>query len=210
MGRTRKTLVALSAGLVGVLIMAGVAAASRGSEHAPAPAVAPHARHLDDATSSSAASTTLATGVSTTLDPERANPEPGDDNGVDAVGATGSTTVDDHGHDAVDEPSTTMPDETSTSMPDDTSTSMPDETSTTLAPINDGPRTFVVAGGSVTVDIEGRVLSLVSVTPNPGVEVKDQKTESDRIEVEFRGPDGDSRVRVRIDNGRLRIETGDN
>jgi hypothetical protein len=208
MGRTRKTLVALSAGLVGVLIMAGVAAASRGSEHAPG--VAHSVRH-DDVTSSSVVSTTLATGVSTTLDPEHANPEPGDDNGVDAGGATGGGAVDDHGHDAVaDDTSTTIAGDTTTSMPDEASTSMPDETSTTLAPIDNGMRTFVVAGGTVTVDIENGVLTLVSVTPNPGVEVKDQKTESDRVEVEFRGPDGDSRVRVRIDNGRLRLETGDN
>ena len=206
MGRTRKTIVAISAGLVGVLIMAGVAAASRGSEHASVRAQ--EVLHRDDATSSSVDSTTLAPGSSTSTEPEHARPEPGDDNGHDAAGAAG----DDTSSTLADGTSTSMPgDNTFTSMPDDnTSTSLPDETSTTVAPISDGVRTFTVAGGTVTVDIESGVLSLVSVTPNPGVEVKDQRSESDRVEVEFRGPDGDSRVQVRIDEGRLEIETGDN
>ena len=207
MGRTRKTIVALSAGLVGVLIMAGVAAASRGS--AP-PAnvfrasgrVVHAARHHDDVTPSSMDTTTIAPDVSSTSEPEHAQPEPGDDNGNDAADEETTTTV-------AGNPTTTTVDETSTSVPDETSTSVPDEPSTTVAPVANGQRTFTVAGGTVVVDVEGQTLSLVSVTPNAGVEIKDQQVEPDRIEVDFRGPSGDSRVRVRFEDGQLRAETGD-
>jgi hypothetical protein len=194
MGRTRKTIVAISAGLVAVLVMAGVAAASRGSEHQSR---GRQARVEDNSTStpSSAVSTTDDDGVTTSS-------EPGDDNGNDT-----STSFDDHGNDT-----STSFDETTTSIPDDdTSTSMPDDnTSTTLAPIDSGERSFTVSGGTVVVNIaEDGSLTLVSVTPNAGVEVKEQRAEGDEVRVEFRGPDGDSRVRVRFDDGRLRIETRD-
>jgi hypothetical protein len=206
MGRTRKTIVAISAGLVSVLIMAGVAAASRGSSDQPG---AQQLRVEDSSTSSlstgtpssdvspsSGVSTTDGTGVTTSS-------EPGDDNGVEP-----STTFDDNGNDT----STTFDDDTSTTFPDDTSSSVPDDnTSTTLPPVDAGERTFTVAGGTVVVDVhEDHSLTLVSVTPNRGVEVNDQREEGDEVRVEFRGPDGDSRVRVRFDEGRLRIETGDN
>jgi hypothetical protein len=200
MGRTRKTIVAISAGLVSVLIMAGVAAASRGSSDQSS---GRQARVEDNSTStpSSGVDTTDGTGVTTSS-------EPGDDNGVDTP-----TTFDDNDTSTTfgDDTSTTF-DDTSTTFPDDTSTSVPDDnTSTTLAPVETGERTFTVAGGTVVVDVHAdHSLTLVSVTPNDGVEIKDQREEGDEVRVEFRGPDGDSRVRVRFDEGRLRIETRDN
>ena len=62
----------------------------------------------------------------------------------------------------------------------------------------------------MTVDIENGVLSLVSATPNAGFAIDKSEARSDRVEVEFRGNDTESRVRVRIDGGQLRVETGDN
>jgi hypothetical protein len=62
----------------------------------------------------------------------------------------------------------------------------------------------------VTVDIENGVLSLVSATPNAGFTIDKSEARSDRVEVEFRNNDTESRVRVRIDGGRLRVETRDN
>ena len=68
-----------------------------------------------------------------------------------------------------------------------------------------------MSGGTVVVDIRvDGSLALVSVAPNPGFEVDRSEASADEVRVEFEGPDGDSRVRVRIDDGRLRIETGDN
>ena len=192
MGGTRKTIVAISAGLVSVLIMAGVAAASRGSNDAnPVRPVG-----VEDNSTSTSSTSTPSSGVTTTNAPGVTTVEPGDDNGVDTPtsfadnGNDTSTTIDDHG--------------------DDTSTTF-DDPSTTVAPIVTGERTFTGAGGTVVVNVNAdHSRPLVSVTPNAGVEVKDQRAEGDEVRVEFRGPDGDSRVRIRFDEGGLRIETGDN
>jgi len=51
-----------------------------------------------------------------------------------------------------------------------------------LAGIPDGVRTFTVTGGTVTVDVEGGVLSLVSATPNAGfaIDKSESRSESGR------------------------------
>ena len=194
MGHPPKTIAAIAAGLAGVLGMAGVAAAAHGSDnaatHASSTTTSSHHQRRNDATST----TVALPGATTTSEPEHVRPEPGDD----------------HGNDANDNEANDNDEATTTTFPGDTTTSMPEETTTSMPGIPNGMQSFTVAGGTVTVDIENGVLSLVTVTPNPGVSVKDQRAESDRVEVEFRGPDGDSRVRVRTDEGQLRIETGDN
>ena len=73
--------------------------------------------------------------------------------------------------------------------------------------VPNGVQSFTVAGGTVIVDVENGVLSLVSATPNAGFTIDKSEARSDRVEVEFRGNDTDSRVRVRIDGGRLHVET---
>jgi hypothetical protein len=109
--------------------------------------------------------------------------------------------VDPAGHDANDDHGN---DNTSTSV-------LGNHPPTTFAPaIPNGVQTFTVAGGTVTVDIENGVLSLVSVTPNAGFAIDKSEARSDRVQVEFRGNNTESRVRVRIDGGRLRVETRDN
>jgi len=176
--------------------MAGVAAASRGSDSGSNNDRL--VRIEDDSTStpSSGVVTTLPPGVSTTS-------EPGNDNDDT------STSLPD------DNTSTSVPDDnTSTSLPDDhTSTSLPDDDapSTTLPPVTSGERTFTVAGGTVVVNLhDDRSLTLVSVTPSAGFEVDRAEASADEVRVEFEGPDGESRVRVRFDEGRLRVETRDN
>jgi hypothetical protein len=215
MAHPRRTIVAVAAGLAGVLGMAGVAAAAHGSSTRsslkPTTESGHHHRQRGKA------STTTLPGVSTSSEPEHATPEPGDDNGVDVTApavlkpssdVTGEPEPgDDNG---VDNTTTSVPDETSTTLPDETSTTLPDETTTSMPGIPNGMQTFTVSGGTVTVDVENGVLSLVSATPNPGFTVDKSEVESDRVEVEFKGADVDSRVRVRIEDGQLRVEDGDN
>ncbi len=199
--------------------MAGVAAASRGSNDSGRPV------RVEDSTSSTPSTATRSSDVVTTNPPttfddhgnDGVGHDVGDDHGNDGVGTP--TTFDDHGNDNAVGTPTTFDDHGNDGVGhdvdddhgDDTSTSMPDDTSTTLAPIVTGERTFTVAGGTVVVNVNAdRSLTLVSVTPNAGVSVKDQRSDADEVRVEFRGPDGDSQVRVRFDEGQLRIETGDN
>jgi hypothetical protein len=226
MHRSRRSIVISAVALAGVLGMAGVAAAARGGGSAP---------KLEDNSASTTASTTAnavddttagtAARVTTATQPEHARPEPGDNNGVDPVGH------DANGGHSNDGPSISLPaDTTSSSLPDDhgadpaghdanddhgndhASTSLPDQTTSapTGAAIPNGVQTFTVAGGTVTVDVENGALSLASATPNAGFAIDKSEVQSDRVEVEFRSNDTDSRVRVRIDGGRLRVETGDN
>ena len=134
-----------------------------------------------------------------------------DDHGNDATVSSPATTIppgalpDDHGVDPVGH------DANDDHGDDNTSTSVPgDHPPTTIAPaIPNGVQTFSVAGGTVTVDIENGVLSLVNATPNPGFAIDKSEVRSDRVEVEFRGNDTESRVRLRNDGGQLRVETRD-
>ena len=67
--------------------------------------------------------------------------------------------------------------------------------------------TYTSAGGSITVSWSGTAFTLGSVTAAEGysAEVKDSRW--DRVRVEFKGDDGDSRIEVRIsdDDGSLRV-----
>jgi hypothetical protein len=230
MHRSRKSIATVAAALAGVLAMAGVAAAAHGSSKAKTDTgTSGHhqRRHHGNPTTTAVAAGTVAT----TTEAQHATPEPGDDSGVDPVGAAAANAkastapgsastpeaADDNGQDPAGHDANEAneanddngEDATTTTVEGATPTSMPDETTTTAAPIPDGLQTFTVTGGTVTVDVEGGVLSLVSATPNPGFVVDKSEARPDRVEVEFNGNDTQSRVRVRIDGGRLRVETGD-
>jgi len=197
MHRSRKSIAAIAVAGAGVLAMAGVATAAHGS---PKPKTSTSAtksatvvhhqtRHGHGATGAGA----VASAAKKRVVVSPVTPETGDDSG------TVSTGHDDSGDDDV----------TTTTVEGATTTSMPEETTTTVPGIPNGMQTFTVAGGTVVVDIEDGVLSLVSATPNPGFEIEKSEVRPDRVEVEFRGNDTESRVRVRIDDGRLRTETRD-
>ena len=231
MHRSRKSIATLAAALAGVLAMAGVAAAAHGTARAKTKTSTSghHQRRRHGNTTTTAGTAAI---VTTTTEVEHARPEPADDNGVDPVGAAAAKSAavstapgsapapeagDDNGQDpaghdaneANDANDDNGDDATTTTVQGAPSPSMPDETTTTAAPIPNGVQTFTVTGGTVTVDVEGGVLSLVNATPNTGFVVDKSEARSDRVEVEFRGGDTQSRVRVRIDGGRLRVETGD-
>ena len=227
MHRSRKSIATLAAALAGVLGMAGVAAAAHGSSAKKTTETVHHQRRRHGTPSAGATSTTAR--VTTTSEAEHAQPEPGDDNGVDPVGrdagehaaatrapvARAAAPADDRGGDAGDDRVGDAGDDngvdpTSTTLAGSTTTSsIPDETSTTVASIPNGPQTFTVTGGTVTIDVEGGVLSLVSATPDAAFVVDKSEARADRVEVEFRSDNVQSRVQVRIDEGRLRVETGD-
>ena len=217
MHRSRKSIVTLAAALAGVLGMAGVAAAAHGSSPAKHSTSSGHhqRRHHGgrvSTTTASAASSSTSTsigvpaGVSTTTEVEHARPEPGDDNGVDAAShaVKEANKADDANDDnGVDPTSTTLAGVTTTPAPEDSTT-----TTAAVPPVS-GVQTFTVTGGTVTVDVENGTVSLVSVTPAAGFTVDKSESRGDRVEVELRNGDVQSRVRVRIEDGRLRIESGD-
>jgi len=211
MAHPRRTIVAAAAGLAGVLGMAGVAAAAHGTNtHSSLKPTTESVHHHRQRGKTS--TTTVGLGVTTTSEAEHATPEPGDDNGVDATQTAPAAVK--HASDVSGEPEPEAGDDngvdnTTTSVPDETSTTLPDETTTSMPGIPNGMQTFTVSGGTVTVDVENGVLSLVSATPNPGFTLDKSEVQPDRVEVEFKGADVDSRVRVRIEDGQLRVEDGD-
>jgi hypothetical protein len=221
MHRSRKTITATAVAITGVLAMAGVAAAAHGRS-------TPRSQLNDDTTTtiavggsggtavggsggSSAIGGTGGTGVIGGTGGTGAVNEPGDDRGLDPIAhdenddrggdPIGHETNDDRGNDAVPH------DANDDHGNDNASTSS--VPSTTLAPSANGVHVFTVAGGSVTVDVENGTLTLVSATPSPGFTIDKSESRSDRIEVEFRGGDVQSRVGVRFDDGRLTVENGD-
>ena len=228
MHRSRKSIATLAAALAGVLAMAGVAAAAHGTAKARTKTSTSghHQRRRHGNTTTTAGTGAI---VTTTSEVEHARPELADDSGMDPVGAAAAERAavstapgpapapeagddngqDPAGHDANDANDDNGDDATTTTVQGVPTTSVPDETTTIAAPIPDGVQTFTVTGGTVTVDVESGVLSLVSATPNAGFVVDKSEAQPDRVEVEFRGGDTQSRVRVRIDGGRLRVETGD-
>ncbi len=114
--------------------------------------------------------------------------EVGDDNGVDDPAT--HDVGDDNGNDSDDDNSTT--------------------TTGVLAPLPDPfTKTYVSAGGSITVTWTGTAFVLDSVSASAGfnAEIEDQRW--DRIRVRFRG-EGDSRIEVRIsdDDNSLRVKIG--
>lgn len=103
---------------------------------------------------------------------------------------------------------------TSTTMNDDagTSTTMGGSTSTTMdddaVSIPDAVRTFVVGGAAVVViEISGGTLTLLSVDVNAGWSYEIDKAEADDVRVEFESGEAEAELRVRIDDGALRVET---
>ena len=101
-----------------------------------------------------------------------------------------STTVDDSPSTSVSAPSTTIDDSPST-----TTASLP-------AAFTD---TYASAGGSVTVTSTGTDVVLGSVSAAPGFAARIHDQAWDRIRVEFDGGDVDSRIEVRLNDGRIRV-----
>lgn len=64
-------------------------------------------------------------------------------------------------------------------------------------------KTYPSVGGSITVDWNGSALSLRAVTPAAGFQSEIEDDQPQRIRVRFRGDDGDSRIEVRISDGKL-------
>lgn len=70
----------------------------------------------------------------------------------------------------------------------------------------DGTRTYQAgAAGSITVQISGGWLSLVTVNPGPGWSHEVEKSRPDDIEVEFDNGDDDVKIRVRNHDGQLEV-----
>lgn len=106
---------------------------------------------------------------------------------------------------------TTSADTIATTSVPTTSSSLPTTSSSvaTLAPFTD---TYDSTGGAITVSWNGSALTLQSVAAKPGyvAEIEDQT--ATRIRVDFEADDDDnddapdSRIEVRVDDGRLRVD----
>ncbi len=64
-------------------------------------------------------------------------------------------------------------------------------------------RTFASPGGSITVQSDGRSLTLLSVTPASGWAVGEWRIAPDQLEVQFVGPSGDATAWAQLDGGHL-------
>lgn len=67
-------------------------------------------------------------------------------------------------------------------------------------------RTFSLVGGTVSVTCKGSVISLDSVTPNPGFTVESEQNEEGRVEVRFRSDNHESRLEVTCQSGQVVVE----
>jgi hypothetical protein len=80
-----------------------------------------------------------------------------------------------------------------------------DEDSTGNVP--SGPVTYQVAGaGSVTVLVVNGQMQLGLVAPSPGWLIDETRQRSDEVEVRFTNGDLEARLKVRIENGQVRVE----
>ena len=87
-------------------------------------------------------------------------------------------------------------------------------TSTTATTIADdtgnvptGPVTYqVAAAGSVTVLFLNGQAQLGLVVPSPGWAIDETRSRTDEVEVRFSNGDNEARLKVRIDNGQVRVE----
>jgi hypothetical protein len=84
---------------------------------------------------------------------------------------------------------------------------------TTPAPTTSVPgtapdtQTYSSAGGSITVEWDGIALDLQTTTPAAGFEAEVEDDLPDRIRVRFRGPGGDVRIELRVEDGQVvRVE----
>lgn len=71
------------------------------------------------------------------------------------------------------------------------------------------PQRVVVTGGVIAVPVVGGRFGPPTVTADPGWTYEIRKAEADRIEVRFRGPGGESRVRLSLGaDGTVAVERG--
>jgi hypothetical protein len=89
---------------------------------------------------------------------------------------------------------------------DDGTTSPTDTTvGSTGAPVAAGSRTFDAAGaGTVTVDVSGGQLSLVSAVPNSGWQVEVEQAAGREVELDFRMGSQRVQVNVELEDGTVR------
>ena len=84
-----------------------------------------------------------------------------------------------------------------------TSTTMADDTGN----VPTGPVTYqVAAAGSVTVLFVNGQAQLGLVVPSPGWVIDETRSRTDEVEVRFSNGDDEARLKVRIDNGQVRVE----
>lgn len=84
-------------------------------------------------------------------------------------------------------------------------TTAPPATTTTAPDPSDPPftRQYDSTGGSITVNWNGAALTLVSTAAAAGYETEIEDQSADRIRVRFRSDSNDSRIEVRVQDGRV-------
>lgn len=94
---------------------------------------------------------------------------------------------------------------TSTSDTSAPSSSAPttSEPSQAVAPFTD---TYQSVGGSITVTWSGSAFTLQAVSPAPGFVADVEDSSAARVRVRFEGADDDSRIEVRVADGRLSVD----
>ncbi len=81
-------------------------------------------------------------------------------------------------------------------------------TSTTIQDVPWSTTTVPTAGGSVTVRYKPELVEYLSAAPNPGYTLEIDK-QFPEVDVEFIGSDSEVEVRIRWDDGELRIEVNE-
>jgi hypothetical protein len=107
-------------------------------------------------------------------------------------------------------PATTAPPppETTVVVPPTTPAPTPPTTPTTSVPgTPPGTLTYSSVGGSITVLWDGVALDLQTTAPAAGFDAEVEDDRPDRIRVRFRGPGGDVRIELRVEDGQVvRVE----
>jgi hypothetical protein len=122
-----------------------------------------------------------------------------DDNSTTSIGLVDTSST-----------STTLADNTtSTSIDDTTSTSIDDHNRGETrgpAPVNTSPTSYQVGtAGTVTVQISGGQLVLLSATPASGWHAEVDRADGEEIRVEFENGEADAEFEATAHNGELRV-----
>ena len=100
-------------------------------------------------------------------------------------------------------PGTSPPGTSPTSVAPSSSSVPGSSTTAPAATVQPFTRTYDSSGGSITVNWNGSLFSLLNVEPASGYQSEIEDNSATRIRVRFRSDSGDARIEVRVNNGEL-------
>jgi cytoskeletal protein RodZ len=126
--------------------------------------------------------------------------------GLPSTSTTSTTTLDSIPSGSSTTTITTAP--VTTSTPPTTAATLPDSSSSTSAPAAGGMlKTYTVKGGAVSIEVFPDHLTLLGAVPAAGYRVEEKSSSPQKIEIEFRSGEHESRFSAALEDDGLKIST---